>query len=352
VFVRKIEANGTQGGSAVRVNPEEGTATAWRGDPPAIAVAPDNSIYVGWTARGAAKGHETNLYLSASRDGGKSFDPPVKVNDDAKPTRHGMHSLAVDGEGRIYIAWLDERNTTKAAPTAKHRGEASEMESNNELFTAHSTDGGRTISSNQMIAKDTCPCCKTAIATAPDGRIYIGWRQVLKGDYRHIAVSTSGDKGATYSAPVIVSDDQWVIAGCPVSGPSLSVQNDGTLRVLWYTEGNEQGLYFTRSSDQAKTFAKRQIVSKGSVRGNPFVVADYKGDGVVAIWNAEDMVLMRSEILSDGTIKERPSRLTTGDLPSAAASNDKLAVAYISTVNKQRSIWLYRSGKETAHAKL
>ncbi len=40
-----------------------------------------------------AEGSANDLYLSVSRDGGKSFDAPVKVNDDRLPAVHGMHSL-------------------------------------------------------------------------------------------------------------------------------------------------------------------------------------------------------------------------------------------------------------------
>ncbi len=349
VYLSRIAPDKTRT-APVRVNRDSGVATAWRGDPPSIAVAKDGTIYIAWTGKSDVKSHDTNLYLSASRDAGKTFEPPVKVNDDVKPARHGMHSLAVGNDGRVHLAWLDERNIKPSAPMGKHRGEMAEKESNNEVFAAFSEDGGRTISKNQLIASEACPCCKTAITTSNDGHVYIGWRQVLKGDYRHIAVSASTDRGQAYSPPVIVADDQWVIAACPVSGPSLSAGDGGALRVLWYTEGEagDDGLYIAQSQDGAKTFARRQLVSKGNVRGNPALLARADGKSFTAIWQASAAGatnVMKADISSDGAVGNAAASKNGGDLPSASASGSNLFVAYIVTLNKQRTVWLERNGK-------
>ncbi|MBV9959892.1 MAG: exo-alpha-sialidase [Acidobacteria bacterium] len=340
VFLTKYNASGGQAFAPVRVNPEAGRATAWRGDQPTIAVAADGAVYVNWTARVAAKGHETNLYLSTSRDGGRSFESPVRINDDEKPAQHGMHSMALGKDGRLYFAWLDERNLSPAAPVEKHRGEVHAMESNRELFTAYSADGGRTISRNQLVAREACPCCKTALTVAPDGHVYVGFRQVLKGDYRHIAVASSADGGRTFSAPLIVSDDQWVIAGCPVSGPALLAEDGGALKVLWYTEGDagERGLYLTQSLDGGRTFSARRLVSKGQIHGTPLLLHLNDGNSL-ALWQAVENGLMSADISKDGSITSSTSVLKQASLPSAAISSGHAVVAYISTLNNQRSIW-------------
>lgn len=349
VFLRRVKRDGTRE-DAVRINPEVGAAKAWRGDPPTLAVGTDGAVYIAWAGRVTPEGHETNLYLSASRDGGKTFAPPVKVNDDRKPARHGMHSLALGKDGRVYLAWLDERNLASGAQMGMHRGEMKEAEPNSEVFVAHSEDGGRTISRNQMIAREACPCCKTALTTAPDGKIYVGFRQVLKGDYRHIAVSSSADMGRTFSAPVIVSDDKWVIAACPVSGPALASSDDGALRVLWYTEGGagEQGLYLTETRDAGQTYSPRKLVAQGHVRGNPQLVRDAGSNKMVALWQGGDgqsTSVRRAMITPEGTISGSSQALTgEADLPSASAASSQVVAAYIVTANKKRSIWLGRAG--------
>jgi hypothetical protein len=225
VMFERFSGEGQSFGAAIRVNPQAGQATAWRGDQPTIAVAADETVYVGWTGRAdPASGSSPEIYLSASRDGGKSFAVPVKVNDDQKPADHGMHSLAVAANGRVYVAWLDERNVAPAPAKDMKMNESSSghhMESNRELFFSSSTDGGHSFSPNQRLATDVCPCCKTSLAVGKDGRVYVSWRQVLPGDYRHIAVSSSSDQGKTFSAATIVSNDEWFLKGCPVSGDAI-----------------------------------------------------------------------------------------------------------------------------------
>lgn len=347
VMIARFTGDGQMQGPAVRVNSQPGTATAWRGDPPTVAVAPDNTVLVGWTARvGAESGLATDIYLSSSRDHGQTFGAPVKVNDDSKPAVHGMHSLTVAKDGRIYVAWLDERNLTPMpmnnmkmdAQTANHH-----MESNREVFIAGSTDNGRSFTKNLRVAADACPCCKTALATTSDGRLYLSWRQVLPGDFRHIAVASSPDQGQTFTPPKIVSDDQWVLAGCPVSGATLFAADDGSVRVLWYSEGKngQTGLYSSTTRDQGATFGPRQLVAAGGVRGTPVLISSR--DGLAAIWQAMEIktgsVLIAPRI-GDPTTPPSYTVVNHAELPAATANNARLFVAYIARGNAGQDIWL------------
>src|SRR5215213_5990296 len=271
VMIARFNGEGAQQGPGVRVNRQAGAATAWRGDQPSVAVAPDGAVYVLWTARVEAKDKQgTDVYLSVSNDGGQSFTSEVKVNDDKVPNAHGMHSLAVAKDGRIYAGWLDERNVHAPKPSTKAEGH--HMESNRDVYLSYSTDGGRTFSANRKVATEACPCCKTALAVAVDGTLYAGWRQVLPGNYRHIAVASSTDGGTKFSAPVIVSDDRWMLQGCPVSGPSLSVDKASrSLKVAWYAAGESgaPGVYYAESKDKGHSFSPRELLSQENVRGTP-----------------------------------------------------------------------------------
>ena len=327
--------------SPVRVNRQPGAATAWRGDQPSVAVAPNGAVYVLWTNRVEdGDKHGTDVYLSTSTDGGQTFTTEVKVNDDKAPGAHGMHSLAVSKDGRIYAAWLDERNVHVPMPSTKAEGH--HMESNRDLYTAFSTDGGRTFSANQKVASDACPCCKTALTVATDGTLYAGWRQVLPGSYRHIAVASSTDGGAKFSTPVIVSDDRWMLQGCPVSGPSLSVDAaSGSLKVVWYAAGENgaPGVYVAESKDKGHSFSARQLLSQENVRGTPALAVG--GDNVIALWQSADVpnAKMR-ELGTTGTVL---SVAANAELPAGAFSNDRLFVAYIGKEKEKRSIWLVRA---------
>jgi hypothetical protein len=349
VYVRSFTAS-NQTGDPVRVNPGSGQATAWFGDPPTIAIGPDGSVFVGWTSKlEGAKVAASTLYLSVSRDNGKSFDAPVKVNDDQTPASHGMHSLAVDKEGRIYFSWLDERYLHKQhaehqndqpqfatalsaheTPTPTH----SATEPNAEVYFAVSNDG-LSFNPNRRIAADACPCCKTATLIAPDGRVYIGFRKVFPPDLRHIAITTASNPDAQFSEPVMVSDDQWHLAACPVSGPSMLLDGTGGLNVAWFTQGDagQQGVYLSRSTDNAATFSTRFLISPEATAGTPTLLPGN------LIWPTTDGTASADLDLANFSSKNR-ANLPDAKHPVAVRSGDKLIVAFTKESTGSKSVWL------------
>jgi hypothetical protein len=354
VFLQKFNNDAAPVGEKVRVNPQAGQATAWRGDPPTIKVASDGTIYVGWTARvQAAEGSANDLYLSVSRDGGKSFDAPVKVNDDKIPASHGMHSLEIDKTGRIFFAWLDERylRDEKQPPPkpmpmnqpANNSGETKQQhaEPNAEVYFAVSDDNGKSFSANQRIAENVCPCCKVSMTTAPDGRLYVAWRQVLEGDFRHIAVSSSVDGGNNFAPFTIVSNDQWQIAACPVSGAAMAVDTNNTLRIIWYTGGSAgaPGLYGAESKDGGKSFSPRALISDQNAGGTP-VLLTVGGDKYRAVFTAVDKSINLSAAQKGSFDFSAQQKINDADLPDAAVTGDKVFIAFIKTVSEKRKVFL------------
>jgi hypothetical protein len=362
IFLQKYDKDLNVAGPRVRVS-VDGTAKTWRGDPPTIAAGPDGTIYIGWTrALPAAKGND--LVISVSRDGGRTFAEPVKVNDDIKPASHGMHSIAADKDGRVFVAWLDERNvktseqsanvgdtqesirrpagfrfirthhnTNHAAEPQKPAEQETEAaEPNSEVFFSSSFDGGRTFSANEKVASDVCPCCKTSLLAAGDGRLYLSWRQVLPGDLRHIAVASTSDKGQTFSEPVIVSDDQWKLNACPVSGAALASGDGGKLIAAWYTAGDagEPGLYMAESIDGGRTFEPRRPISEKAVAGSP-----------VAFDNSQRFLFSAS---GDKVIAREPGGgsviIEKATLPAAAMANGQIFTVFVRNEDGKHSVWL------------
>jgi hypothetical protein len=168
--------------------------------------------------------------------------------------------------------------------------------------------------------------------------LYAGWRQVLPGSFRHIAVAGSTDGGKNFSTPVIVSDDHWVLQGCPVSGPSLSVDGaSGNLKVVWYAagEGTAAGLYVAESKDNGRSFTPRQLLAQETVRGTPVLA------GSIALWQTSETA--ETKIRSLGNTGTALSVAANAELPAGTFVNDKLFVAYIGKEKEKRSIWLIRA---------
>lgn len=344
-MVGQFDSTGAATSAAVRVNPKIGEATAWRGDPPSLAVASDGTMYVAWTLKVPEQRHATDLYLSVSRDGGRSFESPVRINSDHQSGPQGMHSLAIGPAGTVYVAWLEERKKAHRVVVNKNL-KHKHVEENRDLFVASSNDSGKTFSPKKLIASDVCPCCKTSLAVSPDERVYVSWRQVLPGNLRHIAVASLSDQGQTVSGPVIVSDDRWILAGCPVSGSSLSVSSDGTLLVLWYADGQigPKGVYRSESRDGGRSFLPRQLVAEGMSEGTPILVSN--SGGARAIWQRDqgsEAKVVTASIDSKGVVRESISEDSNSQLPAASMIGDQLVIVSIrQAANNRRSVWLIK----------
>jgi hypothetical protein len=375
VYLQKVDKNEKRIGEKVRVNPEPKTAKAWFGDAPTIKVGNDNSIYIGWTAKvESEKTTATTLYLSVSRDGGKTFYSPVKVNDDSAPASHAMHSLAVGDDGKVFMTWLDERNIkteaknvsgdgiieprkndlpnefrfvkahhdsnknsqnkTEESKTEKKEMSHENVEPNSEVFFAVSNDGGKTFSKNLKISSEVCPCCKTNLAIDENGKIYASWRQVVGDNFRHIAVASSENNGEKFSNPVIVSDDQWQINACPVSGAPMRIDGENTLKIVWFTNGKagSPGLYFSESKDGGKTFAARKAVFENLISGTANLFADDSGK-------------LRTVFESGGKfyssdLQNSAREISEGTNPSAIFVNGKIYTSFVKKESGNRGVWL------------
>lgn len=209
---------------------------------PVLATDVRADIYAAWFQSAAGA---TQLMV-------KAIDPnpgkPVNVldadrNSDAYA---GFPTLAVTHAGDVFVAWLDERD---------------KAEGSSSVYFSRSSDHGATFSRNMRIAESACVCCRPQIYVAPSGDIYLAWRQVFAGDIRDMVLAHSNDGGKTFSQPVRVAVDNWILHACPDVGPTIGV-NAGRLYVAWYSEGQEKpGIRLAISENRGKSFARAHIVS-------------------------------------------------------------------------------------------
>ncbi len=259
-----------------------------------------------------------DLRLSRSTDGGRTFLPSILVNDDEQVIGHSFDSLHVAPDGIIHMAWIDAREGKKESGT----------------FATSSTDHGRTVGKNRKVDEDTCVCCRTAMATAPDGTLYIAWRKILPGDLRETVVARSSDSGQTFMSPVIVGHDQWVFPGCPHRPASIGTDRQGRLYVVWYTEGVDEtpAIYLAYSDDRGQTFSPKQKlnVSKGTFPDHPQLAVDSDGRLIIA-WEEQSPVrreVVMSLSLDRGATFSAPQKLNDkkGQTPSLSINAHGLAV--------------------------
>src|SRR4029077_21217875 len=62
------------------------------------------------TAPGSVAQDQRDIVLVRSTDGGQTWSPKLRVNHDAPGADQAMPNVAVDVQGRIYVAWYDWRD--------------------------------------------------------------------------------------------------------------------------------------------------------------------------------------------------------------------------------------------------
>jgi len=192
----------------VRINPETLTVEALH-HPPRLAVAPGGPVYVSWSSE-KAKPEGTlfasDLQLSRSLDGGRRFEPPLRVNED-RPISHSFDGLAVAADGTVLLTWIDGHEGRKDPAT----------------WVARVTEQGTRVEGIRKVGDDTCVCCRVDAAAGAGNTVALTWRQVFPGDVRDMVLAVSRDGGRTFGDARLVSADHWKINACPHRGGAVGM---------------------------------------------------------------------------------------------------------------------------------
>jgi hypothetical protein len=173
-----------------------------------LAATPDGSIFAAW--RHVYAGNLRDIAFSASRDGGRSFTPPVRVSEDdwaINGCPDDGPAMTIDAAGTIHIVW----------PTVVG-GQAPE----GALFYASSRDG-KTFSARVRVPTLGSPKpSHPQIVLDPRGRIVVAWDESVNG--RRTAVvrelrREAGDRVA-FGEPVTLATQEPAVY--PVLAPTSS----------------------------------------------------------------------------------------------------------------------------------
>lgn len=286
VYVSRSADGGQTFGPAVAVNPEAENVAGDGENRPKIAVR-GGVVYIAYT-QALDQPMTGNIRFSRSLDGGKTFSPPLTVNDDRQVISHRFEAMGVNGRGQVFLAWLDKRDLNDAKSRGvKYSGAA--------VYYAVSDDKGASFHPNVKVADHSCECCRVALALDWDGVPVAFWRHVFDGNVRDHALAKLDGK----SAPVRVSRDNWQVDACPHHGPAISIDPDGTYHLVWFNNGAKgPGLFYARSQDGGKSFSAPLAFGNGDAQAaHPYVLGT--SAGVFVAWKEFDgqhsqVMLMRS----------------------------------------------------------
>jgi hypothetical protein len=360
VFTAVSRDAGRTFATPVRVNNVEGDARLNGEQPPHVALVlragHEPSIVVVWTTKGA---NGTKLLQARSEDGGKSFSAGTIVPGTDAAGNRGWEAIAVEPGGRVDAVWLDHREMAKdssmAASHHDHMGagkpDGVAMAQQSKLFFG-SLDGS---AAPRAVTGGVCYCCKTALVGGAGGSIYAAWRHVYPGNLRDMAFTVSRDGGKTFAPPVRVSEDKWMLEGCPDDGPSMAVDNSGRIHIVWPTlvdsgAGAEPtiALFYAMSTDGTH-FTPRERVPTEGIPHHPRIALGAGGNVTVA-WDesangARRIAVARASATADGRPRFQRTALTNGGssiYPAIAVAADTVVMAWTSGASTSATIHIER----------
>jgi hypothetical protein len=137
-------------------------------------VGPSGVVHYVYSARDTTTGDPANIFYIRSINNGTNWSAPLKLNTDTTTRAQWQPSLSVNAQGKIFVSWYDERNTT-----------------NNSLqrFGRASSDNGATWGNDEPISDVVYP-----VPIQPDGAV----QPCYAGDYDHASFSNDNNGDIAY----------------------------------------------------------------------------------------------------------------------------------------------------------
>jgi hypothetical protein len=268
LFVNYSDDSGAHFSAPMQVTPMPEAIIADAENRPKIAVGANGVVLLSWT-QSLPQNYTGNIRFARSLDGGQTFTAPITLNDDGRITSHRFDSLAIDGKGRVAVAWLDARDRD----AARDKGRAYAGVS---VYTAQSQDNGARFDPNRRLVEHTCECCRVASSWSDEGPVLL-WRNLYGTNTRDFAFAKLDD-GAVRRA----TDDNWQIDACPHHGGGIAAGGRGALHLVWFTNGKaRQGLFYKRITGASES-VPMAFGNAAAQAGHPGVAA--AGNLVVLTW--------------------------------------------------------------------
>lgn len=208
------------------------------------------------------------VYYSWSLDDGKNWTTPKTLSRDPKSIDQRYFDIEILHDNRVAMIWLDSRKAIEAEGSS--------------LYFATFNDQHE-LENERPIDKTCCQCCRTDLFVDRQGNLHTVYRKIINDSIRDMVHSVSMNHGESFSEPQRISPDNWVINGCPHTGPAIA-QTTAGLSFVWYTLGNGSGVYYANSADNGKSFSPKEAVSQQASAKHP-QLAVLNPDKLAIVWD-------------------------------------------------------------------
>ncbi len=222
-------------------------------DYPTMAIWEGEPVAVHWLKKRPSDNPYAYDIQVAFFEGGDParWSDPITPHKDNTDTEHGFVSMKALSQDEVLLVWLDGR---EMAEREEHVGKDGLYAYHDEHGTGSMTlrsailHRNGTIKYEQEIDHMVCECCPTDMVKTKEGFMVI-YRNRTSEEIRDTWVSFYSLSTHRWSTPEPVSEDGWIIGGCPVNGPAAAT-SDEQIGVAWYTEANSaRKLFFTLKTE-------------------------------------------------------------------------------------------------------
>ncbi len=239
---------------------------------------------------------------------------------DRSPTEHGFASLLPMDSSSVFALWLDGQNM--ASMTHGHmQPKKDNKDGKSDLTTAMTlrsvilhSDG--TKSDELQVDSAVCECCQTSLARSGDNIIAV-YRNRDEYETREIFKAVYSLTNQKWSEPVQLSNDGWVISGCPVNGPQIAAYDKIVIATWFNAANNEPKTYAAVSYDGGLTFDNPILLAEDITAGRVDVAFNSTGVALLTWVSTGDTSTVIGRIWENGLLHEP---IIFGEIPGTRAS--------------------------------
>ena len=249
------------------------------------------------------------LHHQSSTDLGATWSMPVRISAEPPARPQDFATIAIDKQNNLYVSFISVLATMPDSYT--------------HIFLVRSTDGGLTWSKEERVDRFTlggcCECCNQNVIIANNGDVVVAFRSNI-ANRRDVHIARSTNNGVTFSTPVLIQSESWMIGGCPGTGPSIACDSRSTLHITWRDARNASSpgscFYAALPSGSMNTPMNMLINSPIGADGEyPIVATSTSGDSVGIVWHGTNGVFFAQR-----SMLPMPTMLSSQDLMNPCVS--------------------------------
>jgi len=312
--------------SSPAVIPNSGNIEPHGENIPKIIFRPSGEIIALW---GVANPNPKNkysglVYYTQSFDNGVTWTKAKPLASNTSSYDQRYYDVALLPNGEVAAIWLDNRKTTTKEGSA--------------LFFA-TTDGRNGFENEKLIAQPCCQCCRTDLYVDTKGGIHALFRGIVQDSIRDMVHIVSTDGGKTFSEPKRINEDNWVIKGCPHTGPAMTENKDG-IHFAWFTGGKNKGCFYTNTTDNGKSFAGADSIT--STGAHP-QIASLPNGKLIIVWDEGQFV--KGKMVKRIGIQERSAEGKTERKDYITAEDSNASFPVVAPIDDASSFVAYSTKK-------